>query len=110
MVDKIRLVQGDTRPVLVVTLTDTTTGLPIDITGATVRLKFREAGASALTATITGSVTSGPAGTVVFHWVTEPTALNGNPGEYQGEVEITFSDGTIQTVYEILKFKLRQDF
>lgn len=110
MVDKIRLVQGDTRPALAVTLTDTTTGLPIDITGATVRLKFKEAGASTLTATITGSITSGPDGTVVFHWSSEPTSLNGDPGDYEGEVEITFSDSTIQTVYEVLKFKLRQDF
>jgi hypothetical protein len=40
MTEKIKLVQGDTRPVLVCTIKDDTTGLPINISGATVRLSF----------------------------------------------------------------------
>jgi hypothetical protein len=110
MAEKIRLVQGDTRPSLVTTLTDSTTGAAINITGATVRLKFRAAGATTLQATIVGTVTDGAAGTVVFDWSDEPTSLDGDPGDYEGEIEITFADSTIQTVYDLLKFKLRQDF
>jgi hypothetical protein len=110
MTEKIRLVQGDTRPALVVTLTDSFTNEPINVGGATVRLKFRAAGSETLQATIFGAVTDGPAGRVVFHWSEYPTSLNGDPGDYQGEIEITFADGTIQTVYDTLKFKLRQDF
>lgn len=108
--DKIKLVQGDTRPTLICTLTDENTGDPINITGATVLLKFRRVGATALTATITGSVTNGAGGVVAFFWTDDPTALDGPPGEYEGEIEITFSDGSIQTVYDLLKFKLRSEF
>ena len=110
MADKIKLVQGDTRPTLICTLTDDTTGSAIDITGATVLLKFRQVGATVLTAEITGAVTNPTAGVVAFYWSSEPTALDGPPGEYEGEIEIQFSDGTIQTVYDPLKFKLREEF
>ena len=110
MTDKIKLVQGDTKPTLICTLTDETTGDAINITGATVLLKFRQVGATVLTATITGVVTNGSGGVVAFYWTTEPTALDGPPGEYEGEIEITFQDGSIQTVYDLLKFKLRSEF
>lgn len=110
MTDKIKLVQGDTKPTLVCTLTDEVTGDPIVITGATVRLKFRQVGSTTLTATIIGAVTNGAEGIVAFYWTTVPTALDGPPGEYEGEIEITFADGSIQTVYDLLKFKLRSEF
>jgi hypothetical protein len=110
MTDKIKLVQGDTRPALVCTITDDTTNAPIDITGATVVLKFRVAGATTLTATVTGSVTNGAAGQVVFYPASAPEMLQGAPGDYEGEIEITFSDSQIQTVYDTLRFKVREDF
>lgn len=110
MTEKIKLVQGDTRPAIVCTITDDTTGLPIDITGAAVVLKFREVGATTLQATVTGSVTNGPAGQVVFYPASAPQMLQGNAGDYEGEVEITFSNGQIQTVYDPLRFKVREDF
>ena len=108
--DKIKLVQGDTRPPLVVTLTDDATGTPINITGATVRLKFRPVGSETVRTTLTGSVTNGPNGVVTFSWASDPTALAGDPGDYEGEISITFTDSTVQTIYDILKFKLRQEF
>jgi hypothetical protein len=110
MAEKIRLVQGDTRPNLVTTLADSTTGAVINITGATVRLKFRAVGATTLKSTLTGTVTDGANGVVVFYWSDDPTSLDGDPGDYEGEIEITFADTTVQTVYDLLKFKLRQDF
>jgi hypothetical protein len=110
MAEKIRLVQGDTAPALTVTLTNTTAGAAINITGATVRLKFRAVGSETLRGTLTGTVTNGAGGTVVFFWSDSPTILDGDPGDYEGEIEITFADTTIQTVYDLLKFKLRQDF
>lgn len=110
MAEKIKLVQGDTKPAIVCRLTDDTTGLPLGITGATVRLKFRAAGATTLTATVTGSVTDGANGEVVFYPASAPEMLQGSPGDYEGEIEITFADTTVQTVYDLLKFKLREDF
>ena len=110
MADKIKLVQGDTRPALVCALTDDTTGDPIALTGATVRLKFRQAGSATLVATVIGTVTNGPNGQCVFYPASAPEMLAGEPGEYEGEIEITFSDNQVQTVYDLLKFKVREDF
>ncbi len=110
MAEKIKLVQGDTRPALVVTITDDDTGSPVNIGGATVLLKFRQAGATELTATIPGYVTDGSGGVCVFYPATAPEMLQGDAGDYEGEIEITFDDGQVQTIYELLKFKVREDF
>lgn len=110
MAEKIKLVQGDTRPALVCTLTDETTGAAINLTGATVRLKFRAAGETQLTATVTGTVTQPTNGQVVFYPASAPAMLAGAAGDYEGEIEITFADDQVQTVYDLLKFKLREDF
>jgi hypothetical protein len=109
MTEKIRLVQGDTRPQLQCTLTDEITGAIINITGATCVLKFRASGATTLLDTLTGTVTDGAGGVVVFQW--NSTTLDVPAGDYEGEIEVTFpSGGGIQTVYDLLKFKLREDF
>jgi hypothetical protein len=104
MAEKIKLVQGDTRPVLRVTITDDA-GVAIPVSAAT--LKFREAGASTLKATITGVIIDGPNGVVDFTWTN--TALD-TAGEFEGEVEFTPSTGGTQTVYDLLKFKVREQF
>jgi hypothetical protein len=36
--------------------------------------------------------------------------LTGDAGDYEGEIEITFADNQVQTVYDLLKFKVREDF
>lgn len=110
MAEKIKLVQGDTRPAIVCTITDDTTGQAMNLTGAVVRLKFRAAGATELTATVVGSVTDGANGVVVFFPASAPEMLQGEAGDYEGEIEITFSDNQVQTVYDLLKFKVREDF
>lgn len=110
MADKIKLVQGDTKPALVCTLTDDNTGAPITLTGATVRLKFRATGSTTLVATVVGTVTDGANGVVAFYPASAPTMLQGDAGDYEGEIEVTFADSTVQTVYDLLKFKLREQF
>jgi hypothetical protein len=110
MVDKIKLVQGDTRPALVCTLTDESTNLAINIGGATPRLKFRALGAATLTATVIGTVTDGANGICVFFPASAPEMLSGTSGDYEGEIEITFDNGEIQTIYDILRFKVREEF
>lgn len=117
----IELVTGDTLPSLVFTIldsntaasgrildpNDSTTWAPIDITGATVRLRVREVGSTTITDTLTGSVISGPAGTVnvPFLVTTFPTL-----GTYEGELEITFASGGIQSIVKLIKFKVREEF
>jgi hypothetical protein len=55
-------------------------------------------------------VTDGANGQVAFYPASAPEMLAGDAGDYEGEIQITFVDGTIQTVYDLLKFKLREDF
>lgn len=110
MTEKIKLVQGDTRPALVCTLTDNSTGAAVNITGCTVVLKFRALGATTLQATVPGTVTDGPNGQVTFYPASAPAMLQGEAGDYEGEIEVTFPDTQIQTVYDTLKFKVREDF
>lgn len=126
MSTKIRLVQGDTKPALIVSLTDENSGAPIGMNGATVRMYFRALGDTTILVTLTGTLlagvvqedgtidstapydTPGAGGRVQFNWGS--TDLNQAAGDYEGEIEITFSDGAKQTVYDLLKFKLREDF
>lgn len=110
MTEKIKLVQGDTRPVIVCKLQDEETETPINLTGATVRLYFRQVGFSELQATVVGVVSDPANGVCAFSPASAPEMLSGQAGDYEGEIEITFSDNTIQTVYGVLKFKVREDF
>lgn len=125
MAEKIKLVQGDTRPSLLLDLRDTATGLPISVTGATPSLKIRLAGTTVVKEVLVGvtlpgytnddgTVTtaasyaaSGSGGRVIFTW--SALALD-TAGEMLGEVEVTFADGTVQTVYDLLKFNVRAQF
>ncbi len=114
-------VVGDMLPALDLTLRDKNTAAsgatldpensatwaPIDITGATVRLRLRELGGTAIADTRTFSVTNGSAGTCTTNFsATTFTAA----GTYEGEIEITHSDSSVQTVFDLIKFKVRDDF
>lgn len=109
MTDKILLVQGDTLPTPVVTLYDEITGNTIDLTGATVRMLFREVGSDTLKATLTGVLMDDPpgsAGRVTFSF---GDSLD-TAGSFEGEFEVTFPGGAIQTTYAKQKFKIREQF
>lgn len=126
--DKIRLVQGDTAPQLQLSLTDQRTRRPLDLSapGTTARLLFREVGADIVKATMpcfavagyvdpeTGDVdyrqpydVAGRGGRLAMDWSAD--ALD-TAGEFEGEVEVTFPDGRIQTAFAILKFQVREQF
>ena len=126
MIDRIRLVRGDNLPQILVALRENETGTPIDVTGATPRLKFRFAGSATLSATLVGTLLPGVeledgtidysppydlvgrGGRVMFQWGSAD--LDGPPGMYEGEIEITFPGGAVQTVYDKLKFTVREQF
>ena len=94
--------------------------------GATVRMYFRALGSTTILATLTGTLlagivqadgtvnsaspydTPGAGGRVQFNWGS--TDLIQAAGDYEGEIEISYSDGSKQTVFDLLKFKLREDF
>jgi len=108
--DVIRLVKGDERPVIVLTLTDDVTGSPIDLSlvTTTIAVKFREAGTTTLLSTISCSkLSGGTTGQVQFDFL--GGVLDVDPGMYEGEVVISF-DGAVQTVYDTLRFTVRENF
>ena len=125
MAEKIKLVQGDTRPSLLVDLRDSITGAVISVAGAVPSLKLRMTGDTINKAVLTGVTlpgytnedgtinlaapytVSGSGGRCMFTW--SALALD-TAGEMVGEVDATFSDGTVQTVFELLKFKVREQF
>ena len=119
--DTINLVKGDTLPELNLTLRDSnaaaagqtldsedpTTWAPIDLTGATARLKFKALGATVLKSTITMTLQSPYTdGKVFMQW---PVGVLDTAGTFTGEVEVTYSTGAVQTVFDQLKFKVRED-
>ena len=119
--ETLNLLQGDTLPELTFTLKDSNTaasGLtldpnnsatwsPIDVTGAQVRLRLRELGSTTVKSTLLCTVSDGIGGKVITDF---PAGTLDTAGTFEGEIEITFATGGIQTVYDLVKFKVRSDF
>ncbi len=107
MAEKIRLVQGDNRPYIRLTLRQAD-GTAMNLSDATVNLYFRAAGSETVLATIPCSkINGGAIGEVSFNF--PGNTLDVEPGAYEGEIEVDF-DGEKQTVYEVLKFSVRAQF
>jgi len=119
--ETLNLVKDDTLPELIITLKDSntaaagktldenddTTWAPIDLTGASVRLRIRELGSSTVKSTLLCTVTDATNGKVATDF---PTGTLDTAGVFEGEIEITFSSGGIHTVYDLLKLNVRGDF
>lgn len=119
--DTINLVSGDTLPELTFTLRDSNTAAsgkvldsddsdtwsPIDVTGAVVRLRIRELGSTVIKSTLTCTVTDGINGKVSTDF---PVGTLDTAGTFEGEIEVSLASGGIQTVYDLIKFKVRGDF
>lgn len=105
----IKLVQGDNRPYITLTLTNPD-GTPINLSEVTtaVRIYFRKANTTTVLSTLVCSKTNGGAdGKVSFNF--PGTTLDVPPGNYEGEIEISFSS-EVQTVYDVLRFVVRPQF
>ena len=117
----LNLVTGDTLPELTFTLKDSqsaasgktldendaSTWAPIDITGGSVKLRIRELGSTTVKSTLSCTVTDATNGKVATNF---PTGTLDTAGTFEGEIEMTFANGGIQTVYDLLKLKVRSDF
>lgn len=119
--DTLNLVTGDTLPELTFTLKDSNTAAagktldpnddstwaPIDLTGAQVRFRIRALGSTTVKSTILCSVTEPTLGKAFTNF---PTGTLDTAGTFEGEIEITFATGGIQTVNDLIKLKVRSDF
>jgi hypothetical protein len=104
------LVQDDVGTQVKATLTREDDGLAADLSGATVVLKFRAKGTNTILSTI-GCISSGTQledGEAVFQFTNGQLSVE--EGKYEGEIEATFTDGRIESVFEKLDFYVRQDF
>mgnify|MGYP007089739252 CR=1 FL=1 len=105
----IKLVQGDNRPYIKLTLTNAD-GDPINLSDVdtTIVVYFKAAASSTVLATLACSkVGDGSTGEVVFGF--PGGTLDVPPGNYEGEIEISFG-GSIQTVFRPLNFYIREQF
>ena len=107
MADTIKLVKGDELPQITLTLTDDVTASAVDLSVSTtsVSVKFKKKGTTTTLSTIsTTKTTDGSDGKVHFDF--SGGVLDVDAGEYEGEVVISY-DGSIQTVYDVLTFRVR---
>ncbi|MEO8296348.1 MAG: BppU family phage baseplate upper protein [Burkholderiales bacterium] len=110
MSNKIKLVQGDNRPYIKLTLKNSD-GSVMNLTNATVSVALRAAGDDVVLSTIQCTVPNGGSdGVAVFNFPNQ--TLDVEPGEYEGEIKVSFSqlDDDVQTVYDVLKFTVRAKF
>ena len=127
------LVQGDTRPALIITVrneiinqvTGVTSTEPIDVSHSAVRLKIRRVGQTEIHDTVmgmplpglelpNGSIDYSPpydiagfGGRVIFTWNENSLSFS---GDAEAEIEITDAEGKIQTAYNLLRLKVRPQF
>ena len=105
-----QLVQGDQAPQVQAVLTRQDDGSVIDFSSGSCALKFRAKGTTTTLFTLAAADIGGnfAAGIAVFSF--SGTQLDIDEGYYEGEIEITYSSGTVETVFQVLDFYVRADF
>jgi len=121
--ETIHLVAGDDKPELNFVLRDSntaasgvnldpddsTTWAPIDISDPTIVVKFRKLGTTATLDTMTCvKVAPYTDGACFMQW--NATTLDVTAGIYEGEIELTYTNGRVMTLFDLLKFKVRGEF
>ena len=110
MATSFNYVQGDTGPQIKVTLVDEDTNQATDLTGATATLHFRGAGESTVlfSRELFIAADTAATGVAILQWQTND--LNQEAGTYEGELEVVRVNGLRETLYETLRFRIREDF
>jgi len=85
--------QHDTLPVITAQLVDADGSIP-DLTGATVKFIMRLASGGAAKVDTSATIVTAATGDVKYSWIAADTD---KVGDYEGEFEVTFNGGAIQT-------------
>ena len=110
MVERIKIVQGDTGPQIRCSLTDASTGEAIDLTGAQAFMHVRQVGEETLAFSLPLYINPEFASTGQAIAIFRPGDWDREAGEYEAELEVVNpSTGFRQTVFELMRFKLRED-
>ncbi len=107
----IYLVRNDNGSQLECRLTRDDSDVPVDLTDAVVKLRFRKKKTTIVLFTLTNITVAPvdlPNGQALFQFLAANLDLE--PGLYEGEVEVTFNNSNIETVYETIDFQVRDDF
>jgi hypothetical protein len=108
-VTDVQMVRGDTRPYLdfVVRRED---GTVVDLTGSTQRFRIRRLHETTVRIDRACVIQDAPNGRTRFAW--QATDWDAGkldaPGVYEGELEITWADGTVSTVVNLVKIIVRE--
>ena len=105
------LVQGDTGPQIQINVKREDTDAAIDVSGGSALLKVRKQGTTTVLFTLTATDVGQnlAQGTLIF-------SLSGNQlatidaGNYEGELQLTLSDSSVETVYDPIPIVIREDF
>jgi hypothetical protein len=85
--------QNDTSPVLRANLEDAS-GTAINLAGSSVRFHMRFARSGVTKVDAAATIIDGENGIVDYQWIAPDTDTNGT---FQGEFEVTYSDGSVET-------------
>jgi len=103
----LELTQGDTAPDIQYKLHEAgNPNAPLDLTGATVAFQMRKPDDRRYTVNAQATVDADPTtGLVTYEWGPNDLAV---PGEYQGQFEVTYQDGKIQTTKTPFTIEVRR--
>ena len=110
MATTFKYVQGDTGPQIKVALNEADSGNPVDLTDGTATLHFRAAGEDQILFSRALYVNPETAtdGVAILQW--QVGDLEIDAGAYEGEIEVIRGTGVRETLFDKLKFKIREDF
>lgn len=119
--ETIYLVQGDTLPQMKVTIRDKNTAAAgktldpddpatwsiVDLTGCTVRMRIRELGSTTVKETLTATIPAPTLGQAIFTFDSDTLDT---AGTFEAEVEYEVSGGGTQSVFDLIKLQVREQF
>ena len=91
--DPFEIKRNDLRPVLIANLVDAE-GAIVALTGASLRFHMKKAGATTTKVDAAATITTAASGLVRYTWLSGDTDTH---GDYEGEFEVTYSGGDMQT-------------
>ena len=103
----LNLVEGNTAQQVKAVITRSDTGAVQDLTGASVAMYFKKKGAGSSLFTVTNSSNSVDLSNGICYFAFGSSQLNVAEGFYQGEIEVTFSDNTVETLFDYIDFFVR---
>lgn len=105
----VNLVENDTGPDLTIAITDTATGLPLDLTTmVSAKMTFRAINTVVVITTPTLTVSGAP--TLGLLLLTPTAAMTATPGQFEGQVELTFPASKVVSGFSPIRFNIAADF